>query len=89
MVGIPLTIEGDVNVDSDDEDVAEDSKHNRELQTKIVLPDEFDPMADLMRLEAVHSFQTKSGVLDYPTFDTGAHTYDNFKNEDNTFLQDD
>ena len=91
--GIPLTIDdGDVNVESDNDDVEEDSKslkRSGESPTKIVLPDDFDPMADLMKLEAVHSFQTKSSVLDYPNFDRGSHTIDHFKSEDNVLLRDD
>ena len=99
IIGVPFlclqsqTSEGDnVNAESDDDgEEYSDSKSylSRESQTKIVLPEDFDPMAELMRLEAVHSFQTKSGVLNYQTLDTEGHTFENFKSEDNVLLRDD
>ena len=98
MAGIPLSClqsqisEGnDDYVESEDDEGNNESKHNQsgDSQTKIVLPDDFDPMAELMKLEAVHSFQTKTGALNYQTLATGDQTSDSFISEDYALLRDD
>ena len=88
-----MTIESDDNVESED-DVEEKGVHGhnqigQDQQTKIVLPNDFDPIADLMKLESVHSFQTKTGAFSYKALDTEVKINSDIKNEDKFLLRND